>query len=98
LIEQKAASALRHLAHLIIFVVDPTENCGYSLEQQLNLLKEIKKQFKAPLIIALNKKDLATASETAQALKLLKKEQVLETGENSSIDELKQAIIQALKS
>ena len=57
-IERKAISAINHLADLIIFVIDPTETCGYNLEKQVNLLSEIKRQFSIPIIEIYSKADL----------------------------------------
>ncbi len=57
-IERKAISAINHLADLIIFVIDPTETCGYNLEKQMNLLSEIKRQFCIPIIEIYSKADL----------------------------------------
>ena len=45
-IEKQAVAALTHLADVIIFMLDPTETCGYSLKEQKNLLDRIKKIFK----------------------------------------------------
>jgi nucleolar GTP-binding protein len=44
-IEHQAIMALRYLADLIIFILDPTEHCGYSIEDQYKLLSEIKRLF-----------------------------------------------------
>lgn len=57
-IEKRAIVALKHLADLIVFVIDPTETCGYSLENQLNLLREVKETFKKPTIEIYSKADL----------------------------------------
>ncbi len=58
-IEKQAIAALSNLADIIIFIIDPTEICGYSLEDQLNLLSQIKKMFNdSNLIIVENKLDL----------------------------------------
>uniref|UniRef100_A0A7C3UIB0 GTP-binding protein n=1 Tax=Geoglobus ahangari TaxID=113653 RepID=A0A7C3UIB0_9EURY len=57
-IERKAISALNYLANLIVFVIDPTETCGYDLESQINLLNEIKRQFNVPIIEIYSKADL----------------------------------------
>ncbi|WP_290901118.1 GTPase [Ferroglobus sp.] len=57
-IEKRAIVALKHLADLIVFVIDPTETCGYSLENQLNLLREVKETFKKPIIEIYSKADL----------------------------------------
>ena len=58
-IEKQALSALSNLADIIIFVIDASETCGYSLEDQLHLLSQIKKTFSdSSLIIVENKADL----------------------------------------
>ncbi len=57
-IERKAISALNHLADVIIFVIDPTETCGYQMKKQLSLLESIKEQFKMPIIEIYSKADL----------------------------------------
>lgn len=59
-IEKQAILALKHLAQTIIFVIDPTQSCGYSLEEQHNLLNQIQQEFKQKTIITLNKTDIAT--------------------------------------
>ncbi len=58
-IELQAISALKYLAKLIVFVFDPTESCGYSIEKQITLYKEISDSFIGiPFIKVLNKADL----------------------------------------
>ncbi|ADC64462.1 small GTP-binding protein [Ferroglobus placidus DSM 10642] len=84
-IEKRAIVALKHLADLIVFVIDPTETCGYSLENQLNLLREVKETFKKPLIEIYSKSDLhdfkdrmrvsvVTKEGIAELLNLIKEE------------------------
>ena len=64
IIERQAVSALRHLASAIVFVLDPTETCGYELQDQLRLLESVKKDFDVPIIEVENKLDLKkTGSE-----------------------------------
>ena len=59
LIELRAIVALRHLADVILFVFDPTETCGYSMDQQERILATIKREFSAvPVIEVENKSDL----------------------------------------
>jgi nucleolar GTP-binding protein len=59
-IELQAILALRYLANCIIFLLDPSETCGYSMAKQLNLFKEIDEMFPdTPKIVAMNKIDLA---------------------------------------
>jgi nucleolar GTP-binding protein len=66
-IELQAILALRLISDLIIFVFDPTPACGYTVESQLELFYEIKKNFShdgnTEIIIIFNKMDLAKDSE-----------------------------------
>lgn len=58
-IERQALMALRHLADVIVFLVDPSEHCGYTLDAQLKLLEETKAAFPdSPIVIAESKSDL----------------------------------------
>jgi nucleolar GTP-binding protein len=58
-IEREAIAALKYLAHVIIFMIDPSETCGWTFEQQMNLLNEVQKMFPLnPLLIVLNKVDI----------------------------------------
>ncbi|MHA1267206.1 MAG: NOG1 family protein [Candidatus Helarchaeota archaeon] len=66
-IELKAIVALKHLANVIIFMIDPSETCGYPVHNQINLLKEIYNTFQAvPFIITLNKIDLSHPTQITQ--------------------------------
>ncbi len=76
-IERKAISALNHLANAIVFVIDPTETCGYSLERQLRLLENIKEQFKIPIIEIYSKADLHKKRDRL-AVSILTKEGIKE--------------------
>ncbi|MCG2880252.1 MAG: 50S ribosome-binding GTPase [Vulcanisaeta sp.] len=67
-IELQAILALRHLASVIVFIIDPTNHSGYSLSEQINLLREVRSSFKSPIIVLLNKTDIATADEVNEAL------------------------------
>jgi nucleolar GTP-binding protein len=81
-IEQLAIAALEHLAHIIIFIFDPTETCGYSLSDQQHLLDHMKKTFKhATFVIVENKKDMIQSD--TEFIKISCKD-------GEGIDELKQ--------
>jgi nucleolar GTP-binding protein len=56
-IERQAILALKHLANLIVFVIDPTETCGYTIPEQRALLSEIRRRFKQEVIVVANKAD-----------------------------------------
>jgi len=62
-IEKKSILALNYLANLIIYIFDLTETCGYSIEEQKNLLNNIKKIFNKEIILYFSKKDLFTEKE-----------------------------------
>jgi nucleolar GTP-binding protein len=58
-IERQAILALKYLADVIVFILDPSETSGYTMEKQLRLLAEVKKEFGAiPVIEVENKIDV----------------------------------------
>ncbi|MEM1578327.1 MAG: GTPase [Archaeoglobaceae archaeon] len=57
-IEKKAILCLRHAADVILFIIDPTETCGYTLKTQISLLEEIRKTFGKPIIEVYSKADM----------------------------------------
>lgn len=76
-IEMQAIHALRHLADVIVFLVDPSEHCGYTLDAQLKLLEETRRLFAGtPVVVAESKADLkrvgvgeiAVSTETGEGL------------------------------
>jgi len=63
-IEMQAVTALAHLNAAILFLLDISETCGYTIDQQISLFNSIKPLFKAkPLVIVLTKIDLQKWSE-----------------------------------
>lgn len=87
-IERQAILALKHLATIIIFVIDPTETCGYTIPEQQNLLQEIKRLFDQPVIITANKAD--TGAKFKNALEISAKE-------GTGIDKLRKEITSLLE-
>lgn len=59
-IEKKAILCLRSVANAILFIIDPTETCGYTLKSQISLLEEIKRTFGKPMLEVYSKSDLHT--------------------------------------
>jgi len=57
-IEKIANIAMKHLGKVIIYVFDITEECGYTIKQQTELLKKIENELKKEVIIYLSKRDL----------------------------------------
>ena len=66
-IEKQAILALKLISDIIIFMFDPTPACGYDIESQVDLFYEIRDNFskdgKIPILIILNKMDLASEEE-----------------------------------
>ena len=59
-IERQAVSALTHLADAVVFVVDASEECGYPLDEQLDLRDAVEARFDAPVLTVCNKSDRST--------------------------------------
>lgn len=58
-IEKQAVLALRYLTDVMIFILDPTESCGYSMDKQLDLLASIQGSFTdVPILVSESKLDL----------------------------------------
>ena len=67
-IELQAITALKYLANVIIFMIDPSEACGWTFDQQVTLLSEVQKMFPVnPILIALNKIDIAPPDQLEKA-------------------------------
>ena len=59
IIEMQTITALAHLDACILYFIDVSENCGYSISQQVSLFDSIRPLFKnKPLVIIANKTDL----------------------------------------
>jgi len=86
-IEMHGILALKHLANIIIFIVDATETCGYKLPEQEALLKDVKKRFSQPVLLVSNKADVGSTYKNAIAISA-------KTGQG--IPELKEQISAAL--
>src|SRR5512136_1489226 len=60
-IEKQALSAMMNVASVVLFILDPSEHCGYPMEVQINLLEEVKGMVKSPVVVVANKSDLIAA-------------------------------------
>jgi len=85
-IELKAILALKHLASIIVFVLDPTETCGFPLEYQLHVLDDVLKNFKnIPIIVALNKNDIVDKNQLEKFLEHLSKRSIVDAAKISAL-------------
>ena len=66
-IEMQAITALAHLRAAVLYVMDVSEQCGHSLEQQLELFNNIKPLFaNKPLMVCVNKIDVLKLDELTE--------------------------------
>lgn len=90
-VEKQAYVVLKHLAEKVVYVFDPSESCGYEVEQQLRLATRIK-EFGRPVLFVANKIDLDMSNmqkvqkEYPEILSVSIKEQ-------SGIEALKKSIV-----
>ncbi|XP_035208562.1 nucleolar GTP-binding protein 1-like [Stegodyphus dumicola] len=63
-IEMQAITAMAHIRACIIFIIDPSEQCNHSIEEQVELFKNLDPFFRnKPIIIAANKSDIIKMDE-----------------------------------
>jgi len=62
-IERQALSAMMNVASVILFILDPSEHCGYPMDVQLRLLDEVKGMVTVPVVIIANKSDIAVRDD-----------------------------------
>jgi len=60
-IERQALSAMMNVADVVLFILDPSEHCGYPMEVQLHLRDEVAGMVDVPLVVVTNKSDLVGA-------------------------------------
>lgn len=73
-IEMQAITALAHLRAAVLYIMDASEQCGHTLEEQLELFNSIRPLFaNKPVIMCVNKVDVRRISElTADQQNVLK--------------------------
>ncbi|HDZ35376.1 MAG TPA: NOG1 family protein [Thermococcus sp.] len=101
-VERQAILALKHLGKVIVYIFDPSEYCGFPIEEQMHLFEEIYKEFgEFPFIVVLNKVDIADEEKIKQVeefvrdrgLKLLR----ISALNGEGLEELKERVIELVK-
>ncbi len=78
-IERQAIAALAHLADGVLFLLDPSETCGYPLDDQMRLLGAVQETFpEAIIVVAENKADLVRSDSSRAHVSALTGEGVTE--------------------
>lgn len=106
-IEMQAVTALAHLRAAILYVLDPSEQCGHSLEDQISLFKSIKPLFtNKPVIAVANKCDVLKIEELtpekASCLQVFEENAIpifsMSTISEEGVSEVKQKVCEMLLS
>ncbi|MDK2854429.1 MAG: nucleolar GTP-binding protein, partial [Thermococcaceae archaeon] len=101
-IEKQAILALKHLGKLIIYIFDPSEYCGFPVEEQMHLFEEIYKEFgEFPFIVVLNKIDIADEEKIKKIEEFLRAKGIeplkISAEKGIGIEKLKERVIEILK-
>ncbi len=100
-VERQAILALKHLGHVIVYVFDPSEYCGYSVEEQVHLFEDIRKEFhELSFVAAINKVDVADRG-SVRSVEIILKEWGVPYVEVSAlagggVEELKREVLKLL--
>ncbi|MFH1181692.1 MAG: GTPase [Candidatus Woesearchaeota archaeon] len=92
-IELQAILALKHISGRILFIVDASESCGYSVKDQISLLRQIEKSFGIPTTVIISKADITPKSSIEEAKRLLKTDFIISSADTKAIEELKNSFI-----
>jgi len=86
-VERKAIAALRHLADVVIFMLDPSGTCGYDFERQLHLLEDVRKTF-SNVVVVINKTDLLDEQRVREVQELCKDAIFISAATGQGVSEL----------
>jgi nucleolar GTP-binding protein len=88
-IEMQAITALAHLRAAVLYVMDLSEQCGHTIEEQVNLFHSIKPLFiNKPLMLITNKSDVVKLEELEDDRRHMIEDLVVEEVEMLSMSSL----------
>ncbi len=102
-VEKQAILALKHLGDVIVYIFDPSEYCGFPIEEQMHLFEEIYSEFgEFPFIVVLNKADIADEKKMKKIEEFVRSKGGLEPLRISALngdglEELKKRVIEIVK-
>jgi nucleolar GTP-binding protein len=79
-IERQTVAALSHLQGVVLYILDPSEHCGYLIDSQLSLAEDLKKWLTLPVLVVANKADILSLAEDNDMMKMS-----TETGEGVNV-------------
>lgn len=96
-IEREAIAALKYLAHVIIFMIDPSEACGWTLDEQINLYNEVRRMFVLnPILVVFNKVDITPPEQLEEAKKRMPEAHEMVAIEGVGVHEIMEQAIEAV--
>jgi nucleolar GTP-binding protein len=69
-IERQTVAALSHLQGVVLFILDPSEHCGYLIDSQLSLAEDLKNWLTLPVLVVANKADILRFGEDKDMLNM----------------------------
>ncbi len=101
-VERQAILALKHLGKVIVYIFDPSEYCGYPIEEQTHLFEEIYQEFgEFPFIVVLNKVDIADEEKIKTVEDFVRSKGLeplrISALNGEGLDELKRRVIELVK-
>ena len=88
-IERQAIAVLTGAADVVLFMIDPTETCGYPTHSQLSLLSELRETLSVPLLVVATKRDIPAPMPPQCELELT-------VHDKESVEQLKKKLVEVV--
>lgn len=97
-VEKQAILALKHLADAVLFIFDPSETCGFVVNEQMRIYEEMSRAFSTEVIPVINKADLLDRAAVENFLATLNREAyVCSAGKKIGVEEIVKKIVELRK-
>jgi len=96
-IERQAIAALKYLANVVIFMMDPSEACGWPFDEQINLYNEVRRMFPvSPILVVFNKVDITPPDRLEAARSKIQGAREIVASEGIGVQELMREAVDAV--
>jgi nucleolar GTP-binding protein len=92
-IERQAISALKHLSGNLVYIIDPSEGCGYPVESQAALLQSIVEEFSPNILVIFSKRDVVTKEQLEKAKKMVSPDFILNLENMGDLEKVRERIL-----
>lgn len=97
IIEKNAHLIMQHAAEMVLFVIDPTGYCGYTIEEQMKLFQKTKERVNKEFYVVFSKTDMTEDGIMEQLLKKFPRGYAISAQNLDGIDALKEIVIEKRK-